>query len=170
MTTLLIILGVIVGIFFTSFLIHLTKLNHRKSEFKDWKVGDLLILESNSSEYREIVKLGKSMTKVVGWTEYYLYLEIGDSTHQCSWDCFKDNKSAIWRRNYENCKSTMGVEPGFKPSVNDTSSSTLSGKKYDGKPIELLTEVECEVYLKKAIEDEDYDAAELIRKRMEKFR
>jgi hypothetical protein len=64
----------------------------------------------------------------------------------------------------------MGIEPGFKPSVNDTSSSTLSGKKYDGKPIELLTEVECEVYLKKAIEDEDYDAAELIRKRMEKFR
>jgi hypothetical protein len=64
----------------------------------------------------------------------------------------------------------MGVEPGFKPGVNDTSSSTLSGKQYDGKPIELLTEVECEVYLKKAIEDEDYDAAELIRKRMEKFR
>ena len=170
MTTLLIIIGAIIGVFFISFLIHLTKLNNRKSEFKDWKVGDLLILESNSNEYHEIHKLGKSMARVLGWTEYYLYLEIGDSTHQCSWDCFKDNKSAIWRRNYENCKSSMGVEPGFKPSVNDTSSSTLSGKKFDGKPIELLTEVECEVYLKKAIEDEDYDAAELIRKRMEKFR
>lgn len=170
MTTLLIILGVIVGIFLISFLTHLTKLNNRKSEFKDWKVGDLLILKSSSNEYYEIKKSGKSMARVLGWTEYYLYLEIDDSTHQCSWDCFKDNKSAIWRRNYDNCKSTMGVEPGFKPGVNDTSSSTLSGKQYDGKPIELLTEVECEVYLKKAIEDEDYDAAELIRKRMEKFR
>jgi hypothetical protein len=170
MTTLLIILGVIVGIFLISFLTHLTKLNNRKSEFKDWKIGDLLILKSSSNEYYEIKKSGKSMARVLGWTEYYLYLEIDDSTHQCSWDCFKDNKSAIWRRNYDNCKSTMGVEPGFKPGVNDTSSSTLSGKQYDGKPIELLTEVECEVYLKKAIEDEDYDAAELIRKRMEKFR
>ena len=170
MTTLLIILGVIVGIFFTSFLIHLTKLNNRKSEFKDWKVGDLLILDSTSNEHHEIKKLGKTMVRVFGWTEYYLYLEIGDSTHQCSWDCFKDNKSAIWRRNYENCKSAMGIEPGFKPSVSDASSLSFSGKKYDGKHIELLTEVECEVYLKKSIEDEDYDAAELIRKRMEKFR
>jgi hypothetical protein len=170
MAILLIILGVIVGIFLISFSVHLAKLKSRKSEFKDWKVGDLLILESNSSEYHEIKKSGKSMARVLGWTEYYLYLEIDDSTHQCSWDCFKDNKSAIWRRNYENCKSTMGIEPGFKPGVSDTSSSTLSGKKFDGKPIELLTEVECEVYLKKAIEDEDYDAAELIRKRMEKFR
>jgi hypothetical protein len=168
MTILLVILGVIVGLFLLSFFIHQGKLQSRKSEFKDWKVGDLLILKSTSNEYYEIKKSGKSMAKVLGWTEYNLYLEIGDSTHQCSWDCFKDNKSAIWRRNYENCKSAMGVEPGFKPGVSD--SSSLSGKEYDGKPIELLTEVECEVYLKKAIEDEDYDAAELIRKRMEKFR
>jgi hypothetical protein len=168
MTTLLVILAVIVGIFLISFLGHLTKLKSRKSEFKDWKVGDLLILKNSSTEHYEIAKMGKSMAKVLGWTEYHLYLEIGDSTRQCSWDCFNDNKSAIWRRNYENCKSSMGVEPGFNPSISDTSS--LSGKKVEGKPIELLSEVECEVYLKKAIEDEDYDMAELIRKRMEKFR
>jgi hypothetical protein len=108
------------------------------------------------------------MAKLLGWTESNLYLEIGDSVRQCSWDCFIDNKSAIWRRNYDNCKSAMGVDPGFKPGVSD--SSLLSGKKVEGKPIELLSEVECEVYLKKAIEDEDYDLAELIRKRMEKFR
>lgn len=169
MTTLLIIAGIIVGLLLLSFLVHVVKLQIRKSEFKDWKVGDLLILESNSSELYEIKKLGKSMAKVVGWTEYHLYLEIGDSTRQCSWSCFKDNKSAVWRRNYDNCKSAMGVEPGFNSEVKDSSSS-LSGKKVDGKPIELLTEVECEVYLKKAIEEEDYDMAELIRKRMEKFR
>ena len=170
MTTLLIILGVIVGLLLLSFLVHVAKLQSRKSEFKDWKVGDLLILKNSSTEHYQITKMGKSMAKVLGWTEYHLYLEIGDSTHKCSWDCFRDNKSAIWRRNYDNCKLSMGVEPGFKPGVSDASSSTLSGKQYDGKPIELLTEVECEVYLKKAIEEEDYDMAELIRKRMEKFR
>jgi hypothetical protein len=168
MIIVLIILGIIVGIFLTSFSVHLAKLKSRKSEFKDWKVGDLLILRNTSTEHYEITKMGKSMAKVLGWTEYHLYLEIGDSTRQCSWDCFNDNKSAIWRRNFNNCKEAMGIEPGFNPSISDTSS--LSGKKVEGKPIELLTEVECEVYLKKAIEDEDYDMAELIRKRMEKFR
>jgi hypothetical protein len=33
-----------------------------------------------------------------------------------------------------------------------------------------MNEIECEVYLKQAIENEDYDTAELIKKRMEKFR
>lgn len=141
----------------------------RRKEFKDWKVGDLLILKNSSTEHYEITKLGKSMAKVLGWTEDHLYLEIDNSTRQCSWDCFRNNKSAIWRRNYDNCKLSMGVDPGFNSGVKDFSSS-LSGKKVEGKAIELLSEVECEVYLKKAIENEDYDTAELIRKRMEKFR
>lgn len=169
MTILLIILAIIVGFILVSFSIHLINLKIRRKEFKDWKVGDLLILKNSSTEHYEITKLGKSMAKVLGWTEDHLYLEIDNSTRQCSWDCFRDNKSAIWRRNYDNCKLAMGVDPGFNSGVRDSSSS-LSGKKVEGKPIELLSEVECEVYLKKAIENEDYDTAELIRKRMEKFR
>jgi hypothetical protein len=170
MTTLLIILGIIGGIIVLSFISHLVKLQSRKSEFKDWKVGDLLILKSTSDEFYEIKKEGKSMVRVLGWTQYNLYLEIDGSTRQCSWDCFKDNKSAVWRRNYENCKSTMGVEPGFEPSVTDSSSTSFSGQKIDGKPIETMSETECQVYLKKAIEEEDYRTAELIRKRLENFR
>jgi hypothetical protein len=169
MTILLIVLGIIVGFFLVSFSIHLINLKIRRKEFKDWKVGDLLILKTNSTEHYQITKEGKSMAKVLGWTEDHLYLEIDNSTRQCSWDCFSDNKSAIWRRNYDNCKLAMGVDPGFNSAVRDSSSS-LSGKKVEGKAIELLSEVECEVYLKKAIENEDYDTAELIRKRMEKFR
>jgi hypothetical protein len=60
----------------------------------------------------------------------------------------------------------MGVEPGFKSELGESK----SGGKIDGKPIELLNEIECEVYLKAAIDDQDYETAELIRKRMEKFR
>jgi hypothetical protein len=168
MTTLLIISGIIGGIIVLSLISHLVKLQSRKSEFKDWEVGDLLILKSSSDEYYEIKKTGKSMARVLGWTEYNLYLEIDDSTRQCSWDCFKDNKSAVWRRNYQNCKSVMGIEPGFKPNL--TNSSSFSGEKIDGKPIETMNETECQVYLKKAIEEENYKTAELIRKRLENFR
>jgi hypothetical protein len=45
-----------------------------------------------------------------------------------------------------------------------------SGDKIDGKPIILLTETECQVYLKQAIDGENYDIAEKIRKQMEKYR
>lgn len=169
MTTSLIILTIIAGFFLISISMCSLKLKTRRKEFKDWKVGDLLILKNSSTEHYQITKLGKSMVKVLGWTEDHLYLEIDGYTRQCSWDCFSNNKSAIWRRNYDNCKLVMGVDPGFNTDVKDSSSS-LSGKKVEGKSIELLSEVECEVYLKKAIEDEDYDMAELIRKRMEKFR
>jgi hypothetical protein len=62
----------------------------------------------------------------------------------------------------------MGCEPGFTGGVSEGSKST--GKKVDGKPIDLMNEIECEVYLKKALEEENYTIADLIRKRMEKFR
>jgi hypothetical protein len=169
MTTTIIILGSVVGIIFILFLTHLAKLNSRKSEFKDWQIGDLIILKSDSSEYNQVRNSGKTMARVLGWTEDNIYLEIEDITHKCSWSCFSDNKSAIWRRNYNSCKESMGIEPGFQPGISDKNSS-LSGKKIDGKDIELLTEIECEIYLKTAIKEEDYNLAELIRKRMEKFR
>jgi hypothetical protein len=62
----------------------------------------------------------------------------------------------------------MGINPGFSGCIDDESETI--GKKVDGKPVDLMNEIECEVYLKKAIENEDFDTAELIKKRMEKFR
>jgi hypothetical protein len=166
MTTLLIIVSVLFGAVLVGFLYHTVQLNSRKSEFKDWIVGDKLILKTNSSMYAAMQKLNQDLVDVVGWNENNIYLKIGDNTHQCEWSCFDANKSAIWRRNYEECKQSMGVEPGFNANLIESK----SGGKIHGKPIELLTEVECEVFLKISIEEEDYDTAELIKKRMEKFR
>ena len=60
-----------------------------------------------------------------------------------------------------------GAKPGFTPALNNTvdSSSTI-----DGKHIDLLSEVECQIYLKKALESENYELAEAIKKQMEKYR
>jgi len=168
MTTLIILGTIVVTILVIILLSIIITHNHRKSEFKDWKVGDQLILKSTSSEYREIEKLGQTLCKVVGWNTNNLYLSIGDSVHKRSWDCFESNKSAIWRRNYDECKTAMGVDPGFSSEIGESVKS--SDKKIHGKPIELLSEVECSVFLKMAIEEEDYDSAELLRKRMESFR
>jgi len=166
MTTLLIIVGILFGALLIGFLYHTIQLNSRKSEFKDWIVGDKLILKTSSVEYTEIQKLNQSLGNVVGWNVDNIYLKIGDTTHKCEWSCFDSNKSALWRRNYDECKKYMGVDPGFNAELGESNSKA----KIRGKTIELLSEVECEVYLKIAINEEDYDTAELIKRRMEKFR
>jgi hypothetical protein len=166
MTTLLIIVGILFGALLIGFLYHTIQLNSRKSEFKDWIVGDKLILKASSVEYTEIQKLNQSLGNVVGWNVDNIYLKIGDTTHKCEWSCFDSNKSALWRRNYDECKKYMGVDPGFNAELGESNSKA----KIRGKTIELLSEVECEVYLMIAIDEEDYDTAELIKRRMEKFR
>jgi hypothetical protein len=86
--------------------------------------------------------------------------------YQVNWSVMNFNKSYTWRKNYEDAKKIMGCDPAFSGGVGESS----IGKVYDGKPIDVMNEIECEVYLKKALSEEDYDTAELIKKRMEKFR
>lgn len=168
MTTLLIISGVIFGLTLIVWLSYELKIKLRKDEFKDWVVGDKIILQTNSLEYRALEKTGADLATLVGWNQYNVYLKIGNSTRKCEWSCFDANKSALWRRNYEECKKYMGVDPGFNAELIESNSNSKA--KIHGKTIELLSEVECEVYLKIAINEEDYDTAELIKRRMEKFR
>jgi hypothetical protein len=77
------------------------------------------------------------------------------------------NKDDNWRQNYEEAKKVMGCDPAFPNGVG--TSSTSKGN-IDGKPIETMSEIECEVQLKLAIENEDYTLADNLRKRLERFR
>lgn len=47
---------------------------------------------------------------------------------------------------------------------------TTPKPKVNEKSVEMLNETECEAYLKKALEEEDYMLAEQIRKRLEELR
>ena len=140
----------------------------RRARCKNWKVGDKLSL--NRGDYHRILeKNSKEFAILKGWDLENLYIDCGDNmVYQVKWSVMNFNKSAIWRQNYEEAKKVMGCDPAFSGGVSESSKST--GKTYSGKPIDLMTEIECEVYLKKALKEEDYDTAELIKKRMEKFR
>ena len=173
MNGLVVVLGVILSIVLL-FLLSLgiagsIKTKNRKKKCKDWKVGDKLIL-TRYGDYSSIVtKNHKEFAILKGWSLTDLYIDCGDgSVYKVDWDVLLNNKSDLWRQNYEEAKKVMGVNPGFSGGVGDESEST--GKKVDGKPVDLMSEIECEVYLKQAIKNEDYDTAELIKKRMEKFR
>lgn len=168
-----IILGVVFLIVLVVMLIGYLIYKWRKNEFKDWVVGDLLLLDQ-TSKYSSILRENKKeMATLNGWTENYLYIECGDGlVRKVRWSCLNLNKSAYWRRNYNEAKKIMGVEPNFRKHIIETDETivTRSGGTYNGKVIELMNETECQVYLKMAIDNEDYTAAVLIKKRLEKFR
>jgi len=139
----------------------------RRKRCKSWKIGDKLAL--NKGKHNDILNNKcKEFAILKGWDLDNLYIDCGDNmVYQVDWSVMNFNKSDIWRRNYENAKKVMGCDPAFSGGVGD---SSPAGRIYDGKPIDLMNEIECEVYLKKALDEEDYDTAELIKKRMEKFR
>jgi hypothetical protein len=141
---------------------------NRRAKCKNWKVGDKLYLREGK-HYNVLKNKNKQYAILKGWDLENLYIDCGDNnTYQVNWSVMNFNKSATWRKNYEEAKKVMGCDPAFSGDVGDSSEST--GRIYDGKPIDLMNEIECEVYLKKALSEEDYDTAELIKKRMEKFR
>ena len=146
---------------------------NRRAKCKNWKIGDKIALKSN--DYKNILRnKNKDFAILKGWDLEHLYIDCGDGmVYQVSWSVMDFNKSAIWRENYENAKKVMGCNPAFTYEVNDSrggSKSSFDGQKYEGKVIEVMSEIECEVYLKKALEEENYEAADLIRKRKENFR
>ncbi len=128
----------------------------REKETSDWNVGDLIAINSKDS-----------MVTVVGWSGEAFYVEMDNVVHKMEWSQFKFNKSAIWRRNHKSCEDYMGAKPGFKPGIKNEVSTQ---SKINDKPIDLLSEVECQIYLKKALEEENYELADAIRKQMEKYR
>ena len=128
----------------------------RKKETSDWQIGDLLVIHGQDK-----------MVTLVGWSQEAFYIELDNAVLKTDWGQFRFNKSAVWRRNHKSCEEYMGTQPGFKPGLKDEVSTK---SKINDKPIELLTEVECQIYLKKALEEENYELADAIRKQMEKYR
>lgn len=144
-------LCILAGVFFIKW-----SKDSRKKETSDWQVGDLVVISGENN-----------MLKLVGWSKEAFYVELEDVVRKMEWSKFKFNKSSLWRRNHKSCEDYMGTQPGFKPGLKNE----VSGKSnVNGKPIELLSEVECQVFLKQALEEENYELAETIKKQMEKYR
>lgn len=121
----------------------------RRKESKDWDVGDTV---------RIAFRFGSKSVKLSGWCgSYVYYLENGQAVRlRRIWVLY--NRSALWRRSYNKCREYMGAKPAF-----------------DSKAVELAPDInnmsreECLAYLKRCLSSEDYETADLIRKRMERL-
>jgi len=149
----------------------------RRATSADWQVGDRIILDSSyaSTSLVEAVQGSGELPRLVGWNSKEVLYQVGDTTYREKWWSVNTNKSANWRESHKRSKRFMGKEPGFTPTVNPNIGIKNSGVQNEvdffGKRIELMSEVECEVNLKVAIEQEQYELAEKIRERLNgKFR
>ena len=151
----IIILSVLVLIIGIALISVWFQVKNRKKETSDWQVGDMIAIYGENDLYA-----------VLGWSDEAFYIQDKNDVRKIQWDRFNFNKSAIWRRNYKNCGDYMnGVKPGFNAVIKPSSEIEI-----DGKAVELLTEIECQIYLKKALDSENYELAESIKKQMEKYR
>lgn len=171
MMTAAIIVGTIISVILLGLYISYRK---DKKEMASWEIGDQIILYSSSKEYKELENAGRKYAILLGWTITHVFLDLGDNAcTKCEHKIVGRNKSAHWRKNFDEAKGFMNKEPKFSRNLQGENSISLSSQKndfLDGKVLELLNETECEVYLKKAIDEENYQMAEKIRRRMEKFR
>ena len=147
---------------------------NRRNLTKHWQVGDLLIPTDRAYIIRETLTKSKRVYMVLlGWNERKVYVELEKGmVHEIEYPNISSNKAAIWRKNFEDSKKYMGNTPGFQPGLGDnvTQVGNTTNKTFHGKSIDLLTETECNIYLKEALDNEDYETAELIKERLEKFR
>lgn len=167
----MVVLGIILGVILLGLMIigiggAITN-NNRKKRCKNWKIGDKLVL-NRGDYYRELEKNKEDYAILKGWSLEHLYIDCGGNlVHKVPWSCLNHNKSTDWRQNYEEAKKVMGCDPEFP---NGVGTSSTSKEKIKNTPIETMSEIECEVQLKLALETEDYELADKIRKRLERFR
>lgn len=134
----------------------------RKLEFSDWEIGD------------SIQDIRGNVRTLSAWSRKFLVYSDNDGSYLLEWGDFISNLSAERRRRYEICKKDMKINPGFQPRKNinkvGTNLNRPTTNYNSGKDISLWSEIECQTYLKLALESEDYEFAEKIKKQMEKYR
>lgn len=140
----------------------------RENTIKKWKVGDQLILSEPRLE-NELTRNKAEYAILRGWSMDEVIVDMGSNyIRTISHSDIDQNKSMKWRQIYERCETVMdGQKPGFSSEIGQSATSNL---KIGGKDIDLLTETELQVQLQISLKNEEYTLAEVIRKKLEKFR
>lgn len=156
-------------VLFLTFLVlisyHLIKLKIRENFAKKFEINDLVKITT----FNHDLDL-KKYYPVVGWNTHYFFINDDDKTYRCEWGDLDYNKSLEWRTHFLECEKFMGKTPGFDHKLNDNLETKVSNGNFHNVSINLMNETQCHTYLKLAIDEENFEAAELIKKRLENFR
>jgi len=135
---------------------------------KGWQVGDNIVLERDAI-FR--MRLNHPCTpQLAGFYEDFVFIKCGNFTINMGWDDILYNKSYMWRKFHSESKKFMGEEPGFSESLIENESRDDSNSEATTEiDVRYLTEIECKLYLDIALENEDYELADKLRKRLEEL-
>lgn len=145
----------------------------RKQISKNWKVGDVIIVDHSNISLglsNEIKNKNVDTVELSGWNSDNVFYIVGERVFAESWSSMKHNKSDVWRHYYKKCNDYMGTKPNFSDVVSQDQTNNTTSDTIDGEPIETMSETMCQIHLKRAIEDENFELAEKLRKRLENFR
>jgi hypothetical protein len=150
------ILGLIVGTTLLSFGLYQHIMEIKNKKFNNWFINDKV----------KMVGITKLKT-LLGWSSDSFYIDEDGITTKHNWKEFESNQSAQWRKNYDDCKKIMKKEPGFSSELGK---KIIVNKIIFGRSVDTLSEIECQIYLTKCIDNEDFESAELIKKRLEELK
>jgi hypothetical protein len=163
------VLGFLIPISITTLVFLIRSYNKKKKKNVDWKLGDYISFYGGDSCPIELSNRDGLYFRLLGWDESHVYVKNAeDDVIKVDRGLVRTNKSQIWRKNFEDCKKYMGTTPLFTGELYNK--KEIDGTFVYGKDIELLTETECNVYLKKAIEEENYEIAKIIREKLDSFK
>lgn len=168
MTIFLIILGSIVALIIGGILMYRKA---KKADMKRWRVGDELCLSYYNNVAKEVYKNKKSLiVKLVAWSSKEVIFDADDGyIRRVKYGEIDCNKSADWRDLEADCAKAMG-KPDFKLNPVIKEFKEKAKEFFDGKHVELLSEIELQVYLKKALAEDKFEEASKIRDQLKKFR
>lgn len=180
---------IIVGIIIFSSIISKKGREERRALFladiSTWQVGDELVLYS---EYymKKAKENGMEYAILRKWDEYEVMIDVGDGyTHLISQAKVQRNHSDYWRMKYasmDRFMSSIDKLTEYKPKkkgkdgkefeVESKMEVTIKdGNVFiDGQPLEGMSEIYLNIYLKYALEEGNNKLAEKIRKELIKWR
>lgn len=168
MTALIIIASIVVFIVSIVYLVFLYRMN----QMKKWKEGDKLKMSMFSEIGRYMSSKNIKHVTLLAWSHpREILVKIENRVHKIKYGDIDENASYERREMQTRIRETM-KKPDFDlDELIEGSATTLNGNEFcDNIPIETMNEIQCEVYLKKALDHEQFEIAAEIRERLKRFR
>lgn len=155
-------------------------ISNSKHDVLNWKSGDRLLLFPTSDLYNKAFKDYGTLAIVtlVRWDEENVHMKLynSETPYLTTISDIKENIDDCQRKKLNNMNAFMkehGIEQKntTKTSVNNSSQSVSQKQKIflNEKDIAKMNETELSVYLKQALESEEYETAAQIREALKKY-
>lgn len=143
---------------------------NKKEELSLWEEGDMLTIFEGSTVGSMMRAKGIDRATLIAWSDQEVIVKVDSELYKTTYGSVITNKGLERRRMEARLRKQMGKPESWKLSEAFEKTKSTGNDFCDGKVIELMNEIECQVYLNKAIKADEFEVAAQIRERMKQFR